>query len=47
MMLHRTRGEYQVLLYGLLEIHGMMFADDGFGNFIRVDVKQAVHSVKP
>lgn len=35
--LENTRGEVLQAILGLLAIHGMLFADDGFGNFIQVD----------
>ncbi len=38
MSLHHTRGTVHPLACGLVECHGMFFADDGFGNMIRADV---------
>lgn len=41
--LHNCRGEYEQLACGLLYIHHIFFADDGFGNYIESDVVQFIH----
>jgi len=40
--LHHTIGTPQALPLGVVTIHGLLFADDGFGNFQQVDVLQYV-----
>lgn len=42
MALHNTRGTVHPLPCGLVECHGMFFADDGFGNMQRTDVVKGV-----
>lgn len=32
-------------IFGLLRINSTFFADDGFGNFMRVDIVNAVYSM--
>lgn len=42
MALHHTIGTMHPLPCGLVECHGMFFADDSYGNMVRVDVVKGI-----
>jgi hypothetical protein len=41
-LLHNTVGQTVSLPCGVVTIHGILFADDGFGNFVETNLIQVI-----